>query len=301
MPTLAASRRRMRTQAEWKVMTHMARARGPTSAATRSRISAAALLVKVMARICPGWAPRSPSSHAMRWVSTRVLPEPAPATMSSGLPSWTTASRCCGLRPSRRRLSEGSGTGRVYERAPTAPNRRRGNGSGTGGAGRLGRPPRSPSGGTVLDDADIERILVVTAHPDDVDFGAGGTVAGWTQARIEVTYCLCTDGQAGGSDRELPRDEMARIRRVEQTEAARALGVTDLRFLGYMDGELYPTHDLRRDISRVIRQVRPQRVLTQSPERWWDRLGASHPDHRAAGDATVDSIYPDALPSRGPS
>src|SRR6478609_8276676 len=214
--------------------------------------------------------------------------------MSSGLPSWTTASRCCGLRPSRRRLSEGSGTGRVYERAPTAPNRRRGNGSGTGRAGRLGRPPRSPSGGTVLDDADIERILVVTAHPDDVDFGAGGTVASWTEKGIEVTYCLCTDGQAGGSDRELPRTEMATIRRAEQTEAARALGVTDLRFLGYMDGELYPTHELRRDISRVIRQVRPQRVLTQSPERWWDRLGASHPDHRAAGDATVDAIYPDA-------
>ena len=146
----------------------------------------------------------------------------------------------------------------------------------------------------MLADTDIERALVVTAHPDDVDFGAGGTVAGWTDAGIEVTYLLCTDGQAGGNDRALPRDEMARIRREEQTEAARALGVTDLRFLGYMDGELYPTHELRRDISRVIRQVRPQRVLTQSPERWWDRLGASHPDHRAAGDATVDAIYPDA-------
>ena len=146
----------------------------------------------------------------------------------------------------------------------------------------------------MLDDADVERVLVVTAHPDDVDFGAAGTVANWTDAGIEVTYCLCTDGQAGGNDRDLPREEMARIRRIEQTEAARAVGVTDLRFLGHMDGELYPTHELRRDISRVIRQVRPQRVLTQSPERWWDRLGVSHPDHRAAGDATVDAVYPDA-------
>ena len=73
-----------------------------------------------------------------------------------------------------------------------------------------------------------------------------------------------------------------------------ALGVHDVRFLGYRDGELTVSHGLRRDISRVIRQVRPQRVLTQSPERWWERVGASHPDHRAAGDATMDAVYPDA-------
>lgn len=146
----------------------------------------------------------------------------------------------------------------------------------------------------MLDDADIERILVVTAHPDDVDFGAGGTVAGWTDAGFSVTYCLCTDGQAGGNDRSISRVDMAAIRRVEQTAAAAVLGVTDLRFLGHMDGELAPTHDLRRDISRVIREVRPQRILTQSPERWWERVGASHPDHRAAGDATMDAVYPDA-------
>ena len=146
----------------------------------------------------------------------------------------------------------------------------------------------------MLEDSDVERILVVTAHPDDVDFGAGGTVATWTDAGIEVTYCICTDGQAGGSDRSIARTDMATIRRAEQTAAAAAVGVTDVRFLGYMDGELYATHDLRRDISRVIRQVRPQRVLTQSPERWWERIGASHPDHRAAGDATIDAVYPDS-------
>jgi len=146
----------------------------------------------------------------------------------------------------------------------------------------------------VLDDSDIERILVVTAHPDDVDFGAGGTVASWTDKGIEVVYCLCTDGQAGGSDRSISRADMATLRRKEQTDAAAALGVSDLRFLGYMDGELAPTHDLRRDISRVIREVRPQRLLTQSPERWWERVGASHPDHRAAGDAAMDAVYPDA-------
>ena len=146
----------------------------------------------------------------------------------------------------------------------------------------------------MLDDAEVERILVVTAHPDDVDFGAAGTVATWTDRGIAVTYCVCTDGQAGGSDHSVSRTDMAALRRDEQRAAAAAVGVTDVRFLGYMDGELQATHELRRDVSRVIREVRPQRVLTQSPERWWERLGASHPDHRAAGDATIDAVYPDA-------
>ena len=90
----------MRTQAEWKVLTHMIRARLPTSASTRSFISAAALLVKVIARIEPGWALRTVISHAIRRVSTRVLPDPAPATTSSGAPWCTTAARCGSLSPS---------------------------------------------------------------------------------------------------------------------------------------------------------------------------------------------------------
>ncbi|CAN5327004.1 PIG-L family deacetylase [soil metagenome] len=139
----------------------------------------------------------------------------------------------------------------------------------------------------------VERALVVVAHPDDIDFGAAGTIALWTDAGIEVTYCLVTDGDAGGYD-DTPREQMPLLRRAEQTAAAAVVGVTELRFLGYPDGRLYPNHDLRRDISRVIRQVRPQRILTQSPERVWDRLPASHPDHRVTGDATVDAVYPDS-------
>ncbi len=142
-------------------------------------------------------------------------------------------------------------------------------------------------------DAPVERALVVTAHPDDVDFGAGGTVATWTEQGAAVTYCICTDGDAGGFD-DTPRADMPALRRAEQVAAAGALGVTDVRFLGYPDGRVYPTYELRRDISRVIRQVRPQRLLTQSPERVWARLGASHPDHRATGEATVNAVYPDA-------
>ena len=141
---------------------------------------------------------------------------------------------------------------------------------------------------------DVARVLVVTAHPDDVDFGAAGTVASWAAAGVEVTYCIVTDGDAGGFDPAVPRSEIPRIRRAEQTAAAACVGVTDVRFLGYRDGELTVSHELRRDISRVIRQVRPDLLLTQSPERNWARIYASHPDHLAAGEAAVQAVYPDA-------
>jgi len=139
-----------------------------------------------------------------------------------------------------------------------------------------------------------ERILTVTAHPDDVDFGAAGSVAAWTAAGAAVTYCVVTDGDAGGFDPAVPRSEIPTIRRAEQTAAAAQVGVNDLVFLGYPDGRLQATLDLRRDISRVIRQVRPQWLVCQSPDRMWDRLFASHPDHLAAGEATVCAVYPDA-------
>jgi LmbE family N-acetylglucosaminyl deacetylase len=140
----------------------------------------------------------------------------------------------------------------------------------------------------------IERVLVVIAHPDDVDFGAAGSVATWTDAGIEVTYCVVTDGAAGGHDRSVSRREMAEIRQAEQTAAAKHVGVNDLVFLGYPDGRLEATLDLRRDLARVIRQVRPQRVLSPSPERNYQRLFASHPDHLAAGEAALCAVYPDA-------
>ena len=135
----------------------------------------------------------------------------------------------------------------------------------------------------MLQPAEIERALVVTAHPDDVDFGAAGTVAVLTDAGVSVTYCLVTDGDAGGSDRSMARSDMAALRRREQTNAAAAVGVTDLVFLGHGDGRVEASLQLRADISRVIRAVRPTVVLCQSPERNLDRIYASHPDHLAAG------------------
>ncbi len=146
----------------------------------------------------------------------------------------------------------------------------------------------------MLDDDAVERVLAVTAHPDDVDFGSAGTIAGWTKNGVEVTYCIVTNGDAGGFDPTVPRSEIPGIRQAEQRAAAAAVGVSDVRFLGYVDGELVVSHELRRDISRVIRQVRPQRMLIQSPDRNWERLPASHPDHLAAGAAAIQAIYPDA-------
>jgi len=148
----------------------------------------------------------------------------------------------------------------------------------------------------IVDDGtdDVERILVVTAHPDDVDFGAAGSVAVWTGRGIEVSYCIATDGDAGGSDHSISRAEMAAIRREEQLTAARAVGVDDVTFLGFPDGRVTPSLELRAAITRVIRLVRPDRVVAQSPERNWSRIYASHPDHLATGEAAACAVYPDA-------
>jgi LmbE family N-acetylglucosaminyl deacetylase len=146
----------------------------------------------------------------------------------------------------------------------------------------------------VTDDSAITRVLAIAAHPDDVDFGAAGTIAGWTDAGIKVSYCVVTDGDAGGFDERVSRASVGELRRAEQTAAANCVGVHDLRFLGYPDGQVEATLGLRKDLARVIRQVRPDRLLCPSPERDYARIGRSHPDHRAVGSAALDAVYPDA-------
>jgi LmbE family N-acetylglucosaminyl deacetylase len=142
---------------------------------------------------------------------------------------------------------------------------------------------------------DVARVLGVFAHPDDVDFGAAGTVARWVASGLAVSYLIVTRGDSGGFD-DTPRDQMPILREAEQRAAAAEIGVTDIEFLdGYRDGYLTPTIELRRDITRAIRRVRPDRVLTNSPLRRWERLaGPSHPDHLAVGEATTCAVYPDA-------
>jgi len=146
----------------------------------------------------------------------------------------------------------------------------------------------------VLDDSEVQRALVITAHPDDAEFAAAGTVANWTDAGVKVTYCVITDGDAGGFDAEFPREDMGPLRQQEQRAAAAEVGVSDVVYLGYRDGWLEVTFELRRDLARVIREVRPQRVICQSPQRNMVRIYASHPDHLAAGEAAMCAIYPDA-------
>ena len=141
---------------------------------------------------------------------------------------------------------------------------------------------------------DPARVLVVTAHPDDVDFGVAGSVATWTDKNISVTYCIVTNGSAGSAIPGIETGALAQIRQDEQRKAAAEVGVTDVHFLGYSDGSLEVSLELRRDIARMIRIVRPERVVCQSPERNWDRIRASHPDHLAAGEATLQAVYPDA-------
>ena len=138
------------------------------------------------------------------------------------------------------------------------------------------------------------RILIVVAHPDDIDFACGGSVARWAGEGHEVSYCILTDGDAGGFDESVGRTDMAQLRRKEQRAAADVLGAHEIDWLGWPDGRLYVTHDLRRDISRSIRRHRPERVVVQSPVRALTNMYGSHPDHTAAGEAAMCAIYPDA-------
>ena len=147
---------------------------------------------------------------------------------------------------------------------------------------------------TPIADEEIKRILVVMAHPDDCDFGAGGTIAKWTAQGIYVSYCIITNGDQGGEESGIPLEEMPVVRQKEQGDAGKALGVSDIRFLNHRDGWLIPSIELRKEIVREIRRAKPDRMVIQSPERNWDRIGASHPDHLAAGETAIQAVYPDA-------
>jgi LmbE family N-acetylglucosaminyl deacetylase len=147
---------------------------------------------------------------------------------------------------------------------------------------------------TPITDEEIERILVVMAHPDDCDFGAGGTIAQWTAKGIHVSYCIITNGDQGGEESDVPLEEMASVRQREQRDAGLALGVKDIQFLNYRDGSLMPSIELRKEIVREIRRAQPDRMVIQSPERNYERIFASHPDHLAAGETALQAVYPDA-------
>ena len=139
------------------------------------------------------------------------------------------------------------------------------------------------------------RAMVVVAHPDDAEFMVAGTIAKWAARGAEATYVIITNGNKGSEDPEMTPARLAEIREAEQRAAGRILGVRNFEFLGYEDGYLVHTLDLRRDITRLIRKYRPDVVITFDPTaRFMFDAYANHPDHRAAGDATVDAIFPSA-------
>ena len=137
-------------------------------------------------------------------------------------------------------------------------------------------------------------VLVVGAHPDDIDATSGGCTIAWRQQGVAVTWCVVTDGQAGGFDDSVDRAELPALRRREQRAAAALCGVEDVVFLGWRDGEVSDSSALRRELVRVIRRFAPTRVLCPTPDRDWERVYQWHPDHLAVGAATLAAIYPAA-------
>jgi LmbE family N-acetylglucosaminyl deacetylase len=139
-------------------------------------------------------------------------------------------------------------------------------------------------------------IVVTAAHHDDIEFGVAGSVARWIRDEgATVTYIIITDGGSGSNDPAVTRQALVDLRREEQLKAAATVGVTDVRFLDYPDGILQATLELRRDITRIIRETKPYRVVCQDPTTIFAHSSyINHPDHRAAGEATLYAAFPSA-------
>jgi LmbE family N-acetylglucosaminyl deacetylase len=140
------------------------------------------------------------------------------------------------------------------------------------------------------------RILGIFAHPDDAEFMCGGSAARWADEGAEITYCVVTNGAAGSNDPNQNLAELIAIREAEQRAACAVLGVKEVLFLGYSDGTLEPTLNLRRELTRLIRQLKPDRVVIGDPTAVLYGDGyINHPDHRAAAEAGLYAIFPSAV------
>jgi LmbE family N-acetylglucosaminyl deacetylase len=142
----------------------------------------------------------------------------------------------------------------------------------------------------------FERVLVAFAHPDDAEFGCAGSVAKWAREGAEVVYVCVTDGSAGSNEPGAVRDEIREVRERELRSACDVLGVKECTFLGYVDGELEVTLELRKALTREVRRWRPEVLVAPDPVRYWDdeRRYINHPDHRAVGMACLAVVNPDA-------
>jgi len=141
---------------------------------------------------------------------------------------------------------------------------------------------------------DIGKVMGVFAHPDDPEFFAGATFAKWAADGADITFVIATSGDKGSADPNMTSPRLAALREDEERAAATILGVKDIVFLRYKDGELFPTLALRRDITRMIRLKRPNIVVTLDPTLWYSARGINHPDHRAIGAATLEAVFPSA-------
>ena len=138
-----------------------------------------------------------------------------------------------------------------------------------------------------------QRVLVIMAHPDDPEFGAGGTVALLARQGAKVTYVVVTDGSKGSEDASFTHNTLFQTRQQEQRNAAAVLGVDDVHFLGFPDGQIYNNEELREALVRQIRLHRPDILITHDPTtRFWRGTRINHPDHRAVGDTALDAVYP---------
>ena len=139
------------------------------------------------------------------------------------------------------------------------------------------------------------KSLVVVAHPDDAEFGCSATIAKWNRLGMQSAYVICTDGSKGTDERSMTAPQLSALRKREQSEVGEVLGLSEVAFLDYPDGMLEPSLDLRRDITRIIRRIKPEILITMNPTRTLDfpnYLG--HPDHYAAGEAALSAVYPSA-------
>jgi LmbE family N-acetylglucosaminyl deacetylase len=136
------------------------------------------------------------------------------------------------------------------------------------------------------------RVLVIAAHPDDPDFLAGGTVARFAKEGREIAYVIVTNGNKGSGDRSVTSQQLIPLREDEQRCAAQVLGVRRVDFLGYEDGDVEDTRNLRRDITREIRRWRPDLIITLSPYRTYNNFPGWHRDHRTTARVVLDCVYP---------
>ena len=138
-----------------------------------------------------------------------------------------------------------------------------------------------------------ERAMVITAHPDDTEFGAAGMVALWAEKGTEVTYVIVTDGSKGSSDPDMTPEKIASLRQIEQKSAADILGVNEVVFLAMPDGEVRNDYQLREKIVREIRKYKPEVLITHDPTtRIFQNSYLNHTDHRVVGDTVLDAVFP---------